>query len=1084
MIRRRRTVVLVLLGLALLGAGFSGAAFVSGSTNPTNLFTGANDWVAPTVSSIDRHTSSPSNGGTVQWDVTFSESVTGVDASDFQLVNTGLGGTPQITNVTGSGSTYTVTASTGTGNGSLGLNLVDDDSIADGSGNKLGGAGTGNGDFTGQVYSIDRTAPAFSTLEMFDTNGNGKVDQLKATFDENLANSTSTAGWSFTSAPGGATLKSVSTSGKVATLTLNEGTADTSVGSFTVSLDSGTGDIQDSAGNHSSFSNKAPSDKAAPVVVSLSKGTDPTNAASVSWAAKFSESVTGVGTADFKLINTGLGGPPAITGVTGSGASYTVTASTGSGNGSLGLNLVDDDSIKDTSSNTNVLVGPGTADGGFTGDVYTIDRTKPTFTKLEFFDANGNGKVDQVKATFNETMGNVTSTTGWSVSNAPSGSNTISGISSSGSVVTLTLNEGATVSTAVGTFTVSLNSTNNTTDQAGNTANAFTGQTPQDKAAPVVVSLSRVTAAQTNLSSLQWTATFSESVTGVDTGDFQLAATGPTGTSLTSVTGSGTTRTITANSGSGDGTLGLNLVDDDTIKDSSANTNALVGAGTADGGFTGQIYSIDKTAPSLTSLVMFDTDGNGKVDQVKATFDETLQSSTATAGWTLANMPGGATNTLSSVSTSGSVATLNLSQTTANQNTAAGSFTVALSAATGDIKDATGNKSSFAAQGPQDSAAPVVISLNRASASPTNNTSVDWTATFSESVSGVDNSDFAVAQAGGVTGASVSSVTGSGATRTVTAAAGSNDGTLGLNLVDDDSITDTSSNNNALVGAGKADGGFTGQVYTIDRTAPTLSTLEMFDADKDGKVDQVKATFNETLASSTATTGWSLSNAPGGAGNTLSSVSTSTTVATLALNEGTVNTAAGSFQVALDGSTGDITDAAGNKASFSGTQVDDKAGPVPTAFADTNGSTDGLFQTGDTLTVSFSENVTGYPATSSVVLTDGAGNDANADLLTAPGLFAAQTALGTPPAGVDYMSGKNGATANFFGGATASTLAQGATAKDVKLTLGTCNATSNCSNLHQVTTGGAFTYTPDPVITDSAKNAATGSLPVSAIKLF
>ena len=46
---------------------------------------------------------------------------------------------------------------------------------------------------------------------------------------------------------------------------------------------------------------------------------------------------------------------------------------------------------------------------------------------------------------------------------------------------------------------------------------------------------------------------------------------------------------------------------------------------------------------------------------------------------------------------------------------------------------------------------------------------------------------------------------------------------------------------------------------TIDSTAPTLSTLQMFDVDADGKVDQVKATFNETLETYSApTTVWTL----------------------------------------------------------------------------------------------------------------------------------------------------------------------------------------------------------------------------------
>ena len=126
---------------------------------------------APQVASINRAASSPTNtAGSVSWTVVFSKQVTGVDAADFALVNTGLAGSPAITSVSGSGTTYTVTASTGTGSGTLGLNLNDNDTIVDAGGSKLGGTGTGtvgsggtgNGSFQGQVYTIDRTGPVIA----------------------------------------------------------------------------------------------------------------------------------------------------------------------------------------------------------------------------------------------------------------------------------------------------------------------------------------------------------------------------------------------------------------------------------------------------------------------------------------------------------------------------------------------------------------------------------------------------------------------------------------------------------------------------------------------------------------------------------------------------------------------------------------------------------------------------------------------------------------------------------------------------------------------------------------------------------
>ena len=114
----------------------------------------------PTVTGIVRLDPSPTNAASVRWRVTFSEAVTGVDAADFALAATGLTGS-SIGGVIGSGGTYTVTVSTGSGGGSLGLNLVDDDSIRGAlSQVALGGAGAANGNFTGEVYAVDRIPPS------------------------------------------------------------------------------------------------------------------------------------------------------------------------------------------------------------------------------------------------------------------------------------------------------------------------------------------------------------------------------------------------------------------------------------------------------------------------------------------------------------------------------------------------------------------------------------------------------------------------------------------------------------------------------------------------------------------------------------------------------------------------------------------------------------------------------------------------------------------------------------------------------------------------------------------------------------
>src|SRR5439155_1464787 len=105
--------------------------------------------LAATVRSMNREAiaANPTNATRVDFTVTFSESVTGVGLSDFSVSNAGttVSGS-SVTSVTSvSGSVYTVSVNTGNGSGTLLLDLVDDDSIADGVGNKLGGTGLGNG---------------------------------------------------------------------------------------------------------------------------------------------------------------------------------------------------------------------------------------------------------------------------------------------------------------------------------------------------------------------------------------------------------------------------------------------------------------------------------------------------------------------------------------------------------------------------------------------------------------------------------------------------------------------------------------------------------------------------------------------------------------------------------------------------------------------------------------------------------------------------------------------------------------------------------------------------------------------------
>jgi hypothetical protein len=120
----------------------------------------------PVVSNITRTNTNPTAATSVNFTVTFSRPVTGVDTTvpfnDFFLTTTGSISGASIISVSGSGSVYTVTVNTGSGNGTIRLGVVDDNSIIDAASMSLGGAAIGDGNFTtGETYTINRNIETY-----------------------------------------------------------------------------------------------------------------------------------------------------------------------------------------------------------------------------------------------------------------------------------------------------------------------------------------------------------------------------------------------------------------------------------------------------------------------------------------------------------------------------------------------------------------------------------------------------------------------------------------------------------------------------------------------------------------------------------------------------------------------------------------------------------------------------------------------------------------------------------------------------------------------------------------------------------
>lgn len=111
-----------------------------------------------------------------------------------------------------------------------------------------------------------------------------------------------------------------------------------------------------------------------PKVSSITRAdANPTGASSVRFNVNFSEAVTGVDKLDFVPAGTGAGNS-SILSVTGSGSTYTVAVDTASAcAGTIRLDLVDDDSIKNGDGYP--LNGTGKGNGNFNnGETYSIEK--------------------------------------------------------------------------------------------------------------------------------------------------------------------------------------------------------------------------------------------------------------------------------------------------------------------------------------------------------------------------------------------------------------------------------------------------------------------------------------------------------------------------------------------------------------------------------------------------------------------------------------------------------------------------------------------------------------------------------------
>lgn len=781
-------------------ADAAGNTLVSGTPSGSNE-TFTYDAVAPSVASVVLVSTSPTNGSSCAFTVTFGETVTGVGSADFAATTTGTlaSGTINVTPV--SGTIYTVTVTGITGDGILGLNTLAG-GIADSAGNVLSsGLPTGSN----QAYTVDRTKPVILSISRASTDPHGSSSLAwTVVFSEPLvAGTVDSADFALSGTASGGALSPV----MGADSTIWTVTAASASGNGTLTLGaSGGANITDLAGNV--LASTAPIvsqsytiDTTAARVVSVTRmDASPSNAASVRYQVVFDSAVSSVDGTKFTASGSGIV-TGALTATPASGTSFTVTVPITSGQGTLSL-AANTGQFPDAVGNTLSNATP-------TGDneTYAIDKVAPTVTSI--IAGSASGGTLPFTLTFNEAVsavpGQVTITSTGSASATTIVASSATVPSTTWTVTVSGASGSGTIGVAVGTGTIA--------DAAGN---ALASGTPTganqtftiDSVNPTVSSIVRVGTSPTNATSCAFTVTFSRSVTGVDTSDFVATTTGTLSVGSLTVSGSGTTYTVTIPGISGEGTLGLTVL----AGGISAGGNALLN-GFPSG--SNQTYAIDTVAPRVLSATRLDASpSNAASVRFQVVFDSTVSS--VDGSKFTASGAGLTFGVLSATPSSGTTFTVTVPIT-------AGQGTLGISANTGQFPDASGN--TLATSTPTitnetysiDRVVPTVTSVTTGAAS---NGNLPFTVTFSEPVSSVSGQVSAATTGTAAAAGIVASASATpSATWTVTVLGTSGNGTIGLTIATG-TIVDAAGN---LLASGTPTG--SNQNFTIDAVLPTVTSV-------------------------------------------------------------------------------------------------------------------------------------------------------------------------------------------------------------------------------------------------------------------
>ncbi len=589
------------------------------------------------------------------------------------------------------------------------------------------------GTATSQAYVLDTVVPTttISTLTLSADTGTSSTDFITRTASQTISG----------------TLSAATVAGEEVKVSIDNGAhwtaATNTIGqnSFSLSGVTLTGSntlkvqVEDAAGNTGTVKSQVyVLDTTAPSVSTVS---DTTTALvtkdAISFTVTFDEAVVGtVGIGSFSATN---GTVSSVTSAGVNAYSVIVTPTAGVASGNVALSLVGT-GLTDTAGNVVVSADLSSKDS------QGIDTLAPTTTvsSLVLSADTGTSSTDFITRTASQMI-----------------SGTLSAVTVTGEVVKVSLDNGATWTTATNTigqnsFSLSgVTLTGNNTlkvqveDTAGNVGTATSQAYVLDVVAPSVSTVTDGTAASVTKDAISFTVTFDEAVVGtVGVGSF--SATNGTVSSVTSAGGKAYTVVVMLTAGVASGNVALSVVGTG-LTDAAGNTVVSADLSSKDS------QGIDTLAPSV-STVTDATAASISKDAInfKVTFGEEVVGTVSTSSFTATN------GTVSSVTSAGSNAYTVVVTPTAG----VASGNVALSLVGTGLKDAAGNTvvsvglSGKDSQG-IDTLAPSVNTVTDATAASVTKDPISFTVTFDEAVVGTVGTGSFTA-----TNGAVSSVTSAG----------------------------------------------------------------------------------------------------------------------------------------------------------------------------------------------------------------------------------------------------------------------------------------------------------------------------------